>query len=205
MDNNPYATSSDEDLLILLRNDDRLAFSAIYDRYYKDAYRYLYILVKVPEIAEDLSHEAFLKIWEVRQQLKIDRSFKGYLFRLCHNKAVDMHKKIAAEQVLMDRVLQQYHRNPVIEEYSQKQLEQYDALVEKALDSLSPQRRKVFEMCKKQKKSYEEVARELHISPNTVKAHMSTILSLLRNFILERRDFFLIFSLLCECYIFFNF
>jgi RNA polymerase sigma-70 factor (family 1) len=198
-----YTKSSDEELLILLRDDDRLAFSAIYDRYYKDVYRYLYILVKVPEIAEDLSHEAFLKIWEVRQQLKIDRSFKGYLFRLCHNKAVDMHKKIAAEQVLMDRVLQQYEMNPVVEQYSQKQLEQYDALVEEALDSLSPQRRKVFEMCKKEKKSYEEVARELHISPNTVKAHMSTILSLLRNFILERREFFLYFLFVMRMLYFF--
>jgi RNA polymerase sigma-70 factor (family 1) len=193
MDNNLYATSTDEELLILLRNDDRLAFTAIYDRYNKDVYRYLYILVKVPEIAEDLSHESFLKIWELRHKLKIESSFKGYLFRLCHNKAVDMHQKIAREQALMDRVLQQYQENPVVEEYSQKQLEQYDALVEEALDSLSPQRRKVFELCKKEKKSYEEVARELNISPNTVKAHMSMILSLLRSFILERRELFLYF------------
>jgi RNA polymerase sigma-70 factor (family 1) len=198
-----YTTSSDEELLILLRDDDKLAFSEIYDRYYKYVYRYLCVLVKVPEIAEDLSHEAFLKIWEMRQQLKIDRSFKGYLFRLCHNKAVDMHQKIAKEQVLMDRVLQQYNRNPVVEQYSQKQLEQYDALVEEALDSLSPQRRKVFELCKKEKKSYEEVARELNISPNTVKAHMSTILSLLRSFILERREFFLYFLFVMRMLYFF--
>jgi RNA polymerase sigma-70 factor (family 1) len=193
MDNNFYAASTDEELLILLRNDNRLAFGAIYHRYYKDVYRYLFVLVKVPEIAEDLAHEVFLKIWEVRHKLKIESSFKGYLFRLCHNKAIDMHKKIATNQALMDRVLQQYEMNPVVEQYSQKQLQQYDALVEKALDSLSPQRRKVFELCKKEKKSYEEVSLELNISPNTVKAHMSTILSLLRNFILERRELLLYF------------
>lgn len=188
MGNNSYSTYTDEELLIFLRDDDRLAFSAIYDRYYKDVYRYSCILVKVPELAEDLTHEVFLKIWEVRKQLKIERSFKGYLFRVCHNKAVDMNKKIAAERLLMDQVLHHYKVNPVVENYTQQQLQKYDSLVEEALNSLSPQRRKVFEMCKKQKKSYEEVAQELNISANTVKAHMSQILSLLRNFILERGE-----------------
>lgn len=74
-----------------------MAFAAIYKRYYQDVYRYLLILVKVPEIAEDLTHEVFLRIWDRRNQMQIEHSFKSYLLRISHNKAVDMFRKAAAE------------------------------------------------------------------------------------------------------------
>lgn len=192
MDIQPYSTYTDDQLLLSLRNDDNLAFGAIYNRYYQDVYRYLLILVKVPEIAEDLTHEVFLKIWEVRNQLTIERSFKGYLLRVSHNKAIDMHRKTAAETTLMDQLLHHYKANATAEYFSETDLKRFDALVEEALRSLTPQRRKIYELSRKEKKSYDEIARELNISRNTVKAHVSQTLALLREFILERAAFSLI-------------
>jgi RNA polymerase sigma-70 factor (family 1) len=191
-----YSTYTDEQLLIALRNDDSLAFAAIYDRYYRDVYRYLLILVKASEIAEDLTQEVFIKLWDFRNQLKIERSFKSYLLRISHNKAVDMHRKIAAETTLMDQLLRHYQATATNDNFNTTDLKRFDSLVEEALDSLTPQRRKVYEMSKKEKKSYDEIARELHISRNTVKVHIYQTLALLRDFILEKGQFSVILLLI---------
>jgi len=160
------------------------AFGELYDRYRQDVYRYALALVKIPELAEDVVHDVFVKIWEIRHRLEIKQTFRSYLFRVCHNRAIDINKEIAANRNLVDQLLYHYRASHDSEgKYSQEELQRYDELVEEALNSLTPQRRKVYDMCKKEKKSYEEVARELEISPNTVKAHVSQTLALLRQYI----------------------
>ena len=178
-----YSTHTDGDLLALLRKDNTLAFAELYNRYRHDMYRYILTLVKVPELAEDLVQDVFIKTWDIRKRLEIKQNFRSYLFRICHNSAVDMNKQIASNSQLFNQLLYHYKAIPALEHYTREELLQYDALVEEALNSLSPQRRKIYELCKKEKKSYEEVARELNISPNTVKAHISQTLSLLRSYI----------------------
>jgi RNA polymerase sigma-70 factor (family 1) len=178
-----------------------LAFEEFYNRYHKPVYRYLISLVKVPEIAEDLVHEIFLKLWDIRQQLEIKENFKGYLFRMCHNKATDTTKKIAGERILKDQLLFHYYQNlSAVENVTPEQKQRYDDLIGEALNSLSPQRRKVFELCKKQGKSYQEVADELHISTHTVKEHMSYALAALRDFLRQRGEFSLALMLMSKLF-----
>ena len=100
-----------------------------------------------------------------------------------------MVKKIAEERRLRDRLFSQYQQFSASEHRSLNELERFDALVEEALNSLSPARRKVYELCKQQGKSYQEVAEELKISPNTVKEHMTKALASLRSFIQNRGHF----------------
>src|SRR5262245_56119873 len=138
-----------------LRNNDSQAFGAIYNRNYRDVYRYLLVLVKVSEIAEDITHEVFLKVWELRNRLTIERSRKSYLLRADHNKAIDTMRKTATETTLMKQLLHYYKEAAVTENFSEAVQQQYDALVEEALNSLTPQRKKIYEMSKKEKKSYE--------------------------------------------------
>ncbi len=54
--------------------------------------------------------------------------------------------------------------------------------MEEAIGSLPPQRRKVYELCKGQGKTYQQAAAELGISAHTVKEHMTKALSDLRIF-----------------------
>ena len=178
-----YSTHTDDDLLALLRKNNTQAFAGLYSRYRQDIYRYILTLVKVPELAEDLVQDVFIKIWNVRERLEIRQNFRSYLFRVCHNSAVNMNKQIASNRRLFNQLLHHYPAIPESEYYSQEELLRYDSLVEEALNSLSQQRRKIYEMCRKEKKSYEEVARELGISRNTVKAHITQTLSLLRVYI----------------------
>jgi len=57
--------------------------------------------------------------------------------------------------------------------------------IEKAMDQLSPQKRKVFELCKVQGRTYKKAAEELHISKYTVKEYLSEALVSIRKYIGE--------------------
>jgi len=173
-------------LLTLLGNHHTPAFAELYNRYRHELYRYALTLVKIPDVAEDLVQDVFIKIWEVRERLEIKQNFRSYLFRVCHNSAVDLNKQVASNRQLFSQLLYHYQALPETVQYSQEELLRYDALVEEALSILTPQRRKIYELCKKEKKSYEEVARELGISQNTVKAHITQTLALLRGYIARR-------------------
>jgi len=164
----------------------------LYIRYHRPAYGYLIAQIKSPEPTQDILHEIFLKIWEIRGRLELKVSFPAYLFGICRNKAVDFIRSIAADQTLRVALLQQYrtvmHRPPT----SQKEWTRMDELEEMALSSLTPQRRAVFELCRKQGKSYQQAAEELGISHQTVKEHMAKALSSLRSFIQRYGDLALV-------------
>jgi RNA polymerase sigma-70 factor (ECF subfamily) len=57
--------------------------------------------------------------------------------------------------------------------------------IEEAMDHLSPQKRKVFELCKVQGRTYKKAAEELHISKYTVKEYLSDALVSIKKYIGE--------------------
>lgn len=190
------ALLSEEELIKLLQKGDKSAFTEIYDRFHKPVYRYLLSMVKVDQYAEDLVHEIFLKLWEIREKLHIKAEFSSYLFRICHNKAVDATRKIAKDRLLKSELLRNYDELTTDQHHSLEELHRFDQLVEQAIDTLPPQRKRVYELCKRGGKSYREVGLELGIAPNTVKDHMAKALASLRLELQNKGGLPLIFILL---------
>jgi RNA polymerase sigma-70 factor (ECF subfamily) len=183
-----YTTYQDTELLTFIREGNEGAFTEIYDRYYKGVYRYLLGFVKDPMLAEDLLNEVFVKVWEIRDRLQIEASFGAYLYRTCHNRATNALKKIASDNRLRRDVLIHLQTLAEHELPQPDELEAYDRLLDAALDILPPQRRKVFELCRQQGRTYEQAAEELGVSVNTVKDHMSHALKALRAFLRDNGD-----------------
>ena len=75
-------------------------------------------------------------------------------------------------------------------------MEHYEKLLHQSLESMPRQRRRVFELCRQQGKSYDEAAAELGISKNTVKEHLVKALHFLRKDLLSRRDLVVLIALL---------
>jgi RNA polymerase sigma-70 factor (family 1) len=170
-------------LLHRLKDGDQNAFTEIYNLYHRGIYAYILGYVKIPQMAEDLTQEVFLKIWEVKGRLVVNTSFSAYIYRISHNRSIDALKKIAREQKLHSEVLS--HIQPPLPQLPIDN-NKYEKLYLQALAGLPPQRLKVFRLCREQGKSYEETANELGISHNTVKQHMVLALRFLRGYLMEK-------------------
>ncbi|WP_346319943.1 RNA polymerase sigma-70 factor [Chitinophaga sp. YIM B06452] len=173
----------DIQLLARLQQDDTLAFAELYSRYRHEVYAYAMSLVKLPDVAEDLLQDVFVRIWDARHKIAIKKDFRPYLFRVCHNRAYDVHLEMARDEKLKDRLLHHYQVTAAPVDPFAEQDSPYIQLMEQALATLSPQRRRIYEMCKREGKSYEEVAGELGLSINTVRNHMVQAIALLRSYL----------------------
>ena len=57
----------------------RASFKKLFDLYSKPLYRFSYSYLKSKEDAEGVVQEVFIKVWNRREQLKTNTSFKSYL------------------------------------------------------------------------------------------------------------------------------
>ena len=180
-----FENHTDESIIDLFRDNDQAAFTELYDRYHKRAYGYILLIIKSPELTEDLVHEVFMKLWDRRERLEIKGSFSAYLFRACHNAAVDAVKAIAKDRSRIESIVEYYE---TIASEPAAELNQYGNIVEEALSSLTPQRRAVYQLCKQEGKTYREAAAQLGLSVHTVKDHLSNAIADLRRFIREKGE-----------------
>lgn len=80
-----------EDMLVVgLKNNDRLAMSALYQMYSDSLYKVISTIVSVEEVAQDLLQETFIKIWK---SFGMYDASKGRLYtwmaRLARNLSID--------------------------------------------------------------------------------------------------------------------
>jgi RNA polymerase sigma-70 factor (family 1) len=188
MNSSSYDTYSDGELLELLRTGDQFAFTGLYDRYYQKIYRHIFTLVQLPELTEDIVHEVFMKLWEIRGELDIKVKFHSFIYRMAHNKAIDLTRRISFDRKMRSYLLDRYQSVFQEIERSSDELGRMDALVEMALDTLPPQRRKVYELIRQQGLSYKEVAEKLGVTTSTVRDHLVKASVELRKFLAERGE-----------------
>jgi RNA polymerase sigma-70 factor (family 1) len=164
-------TYYEQSVIQRLQKGDSDAFLELYNHYHSALYHYVLRFVKSPAIAEDVLQDVFLKIWEIRDRIDPELSFKAYLYRICRNSVFKLLKKISVDEALRLQVMQHFTQS--VADADLKILwQQYEEILHAAINNLSPQRRKVFRLCREEGKSYEQVANELGISRNTVKEHM---------------------------------
>ena len=147
------------------------AFEKLYDSYHNSILKFAITFLKSADLAEDTTQEVFIKIWDKREDLQNVNSFKDYLFITARNHIYNVIKKIARENNFKSALLSNYKVEPGTAEDSLVDKD-YQEFIEKVLNNLPPQTREVFQLCRNQNKTYEEVAEQLGISRNTVKKHM---------------------------------
>ena len=77
----------EKELLIALRSGDQKAFEKIYQMYSPRLFGKLMKLVKSESNAKDILLDVFIIVWERRESIDIDKSFRSFLFKIAENKA----------------------------------------------------------------------------------------------------------------------
>ncbi len=135
-------------------------------------------IVKSPELAEEISQDIFLKIWEKRTSLNTIESLPAWLFSMAKNQSINTLKEIA-------------RRYAHEEKYAAAQEDSFDAeaemqyndlkkIADTLVDQLSPQRKIIYRMKVEQGLTTGEIAAKLGLSPSTVRTQLAKSYQLLR-------------------------
>ncbi|QNR85142.1 RNA polymerase sigma-70 factor [Pedobacter riviphilus] len=171
-----YQISGQDELISRLRDGDELAFSEIYNLYWKQLYRTAFTILRDEEGASDALQEMFLHLWRRRKELNIV-SLKAYLHqsvRLTVLKAIRSQKVDAGfYKRLAEITTEIIEEDPMI-------FKDHLHLLQRLIDSLPADCRQIFLMSREEQMSYKQIAGKLEISVKTVEKKMSKSLKLIR-------------------------
>ncbi|WP_175459630.1 RNA polymerase sigma factor [Pedobacter sp. ok626] len=160
-----------DDLLKRLKSGEESAFEILYNQYSVDIYRKLLKMVKDISLAEELTQDIFVKIWDKRNVINTEQPFRYYILTIANNIVNDFYRKVSRDSRLQDEIIAASTElyNPTEEDLFYKESKN---ILDKAIAGLPKQQALVFDLCKIQGKSYEEVAKMLNISTSTISNHI---------------------------------
>jgi RNA polymerase sigma-70 factor (ECF subfamily) len=157
----------DVKLLQRFRNGDMEAFRKIYETFCDPLYRFAYSYLKESFETEEIIQDVFLKVWEKRAEVDVQKSFKSYLYRITVNKVFNELK----HRIVRQKYEQQAMRNDQYTDETPESSIQFHELnekLEKLLDELPAQQRTIFVMSRWKGLSNAEIAEQLNLSIRTV-------------------------------------
>ncbi|HLO58410.1 MAG TPA: RNA polymerase sigma-70 factor [Bacteroidales bacterium] len=182
----------EKSVLERLRNGDKKSFTILFNHYYKDLVTFAFGFLHNLAVAEEIVQEVFIKLWENRYLLEIDRSLKSYLLKSVQNRCLNWinHLKIRSE--FNNHIL----RYPVL---SENETENYllhsdlEARLQIGLEKMPVEAAQAFRMNRFENLSYPEIAEKLGVSIRTIENRISKALSFLRD---ELKEFLILIALL---------
>ncbi|MCW3090834.1 MAG: polymerase subunit sigma-70 [Ferruginibacter sp.] len=170
---------TDQELLQLLREDNRLAYAEIYDRYKGLLFIHAYKRLNNQEEAEDVIHDLFAVLWKKRAEITINTEVAGYLYTAVRNR---IFKIIAHKQIESDYFASIKHS--ISEGYCitdhRVRSNELVKIIENEISALPPKMREIFILSRQKNLSHKEIAERLNISEQTVSKQITNALKTLR-------------------------
>jgi RNA polymerase sigma factor (sigma-70 family) len=173
-----YNAADDNDLFALVKKDNELAYTELYNRYWQKLYFIAHKHLKSDADAREIVQEVFFTIWAKRKLLVIE-SFPAYIAAMARY-AVYMtlaRKKRQAEKINEESISNQTLPATLTDLLENKWMLEKISNLSAALPEKC---RLVFIKNKLLDQSLAQVAADLHISPGTAELHLTKALKIIR-------------------------
>ncbi|WP_126974390.1 RNA polymerase sigma factor [Gynurincola endophyticus] len=174
-----YQKASDIELWHKCRQNDKKAYSELFERFFPSLYKQATFYTRNEMDAEELVMDLLLAIWEKRSLLNITVTVKGYFQRSLRNRIINyLHKNIPGTEPIELIPEEQLMSNLSTD----RQLLEKEIIIayQKQLDQLSPRRRQLFLLSREENLTHPEIAQKTGLSVNTVKNHITSAIHTLR-------------------------
>ena len=174
---------SNTELVKLLRKGDMSAFDAIYERYCKRLYGFVFRYIKQEVDAEEIVQEVFIKIWESRKTIDSYSSFESFIFTIAYNSTISLLRKRVTEKKYLEQIKYRQQINNSEDIINEIHYKEMNERVKSLLNQLTPRQKEIFILSREEGLSHEEIAKKLNISSNTVKNHLVSALAYIKSHI----------------------
>ena len=179
---------TEKQLIEELRCGNESAFRRIYDRHYVPLCRFADLFLHDASLSEEVVDDAIFYLWEHRSEVEITYSLRAYLMKSVRNRCLNELNSLAHREELqfssfslpenvefLDTLF--IEKDHPLGYLLEQELEEE---LERSIEALPEECRVVFKKSRFEQKKYEEIARELNISVNTVKYHIKNALAFLQ-------------------------
>ena len=175
-----------------IKEGNESAFEMIFRTYYRSLCQYAYSFLNDKDEAEEVVQATFINVWEKKDTLQIETSFKSYLYRMVRNACLNAikHEKVKHQYAVHQLAFGDNSIESVNQAVMRNELEWK---IQEALKALPEQCRLVFQLSRFEELKYSEIAEQLNISIKTVENHMGKALKIMRDQLKEYLPLFLIF------------
>ena len=159
----------DTHTLSLLQKGDEKAFDAIFWKYNSRVFHFIHSLLYDKTLAEDLTQNVFLKIWERHQDIKPEEGFEAYLFTIARNMVYKETEKRLLSERFLDSIKQTDADKHFEIDVNTESLKEY---IDELVELLPSSRKKIYLMSRKQHLANKEIAAQLSLSEKTVETQL---------------------------------
>jgi len=171
-------------------NGDVEALRILHEKYYHQLWLWARKYAKSETLSEELVSDCFIKLWNLRQNIIIEKSLKSYLYLMLRNQIIS-HSRKSKHEILIES-----DKIPDLPDDVMIKNQEFYAELYTAINKIPEQRRKILELAAFESLTYKEIADQLNISVNTVKTQMGRAYQFLKEELDPKS--FLIFHLLIK-------
>lgn len=167
----------EKQLVEALSKGNILAFNELFEIYSSRLYKFGLKYFHVQAEAEEMVQDVFLKIWNNREKLKVEKSFNAYIFTIAFNQIRKHFKKKNSFTEMTEAILEH------LEDHSTEQSITYQSVLDQVseiLNELPPKKKQIFEMSRFEGLSSKEIAAKLGLSPKTIDNQVSEVICYLK-------------------------
>ena len=169
---------SDQDLFSRIKQNDHQALTLLFERYYQPLCRFVFAFIPENEVAEELSANVFIKLWETRDRLTIYYTLRSYLYQSAKNQTFSyLRKKKIDLQSWSDDLepseAKQHYPEAIF--IANELNDEFTVVFAK----LPPRAQLAFKLNRFDGLKYQEIANVMEISVAAVEKNMTTALKIL--------------------------
>jgi RNA polymerase sigma-70 factor (ECF subfamily) len=177
-----YPLLADEDLISLLGDGDAQAFALLYDRHSRAAFSLAYRMIGELQASEDLTQDAFIKIWRGAPSYRAGRGgVRTWILSIVRNQGKDQLRYHATRRRTQDKVEASAARTQPSEAFAETWRNSQRDRVREALNTLPQEQLKILELAYFSGYTHVEIADLLGLPLGTVKGRMRLGLKKLRD------------------------
>ena len=166
-------------LIQLLKEGNVVAFDSLFEVYSPKLFGFAMKYFKNESDAEELVQDVFVQVWEHRQTLKSELSFKSYLFTI----ALNQIRKYFNKKAISLRYLESLQDDRSITANETINSDNFEIIMQhinQIIEQMPPRRREIFLKSKLEGISSNEIAAKLNITVGTVDNQVSEALHFIR-------------------------
>lgn len=192
---------TDEVLMLRFQGGDRSAFAALVRKQKTPIYNFIVRQIRVPQVAEDLVQDVFVKIVQNAADFKHEARFTTWAYAIARNVCIDHLRKMSLRKhPSLDQPAKADEEGPTLGERTADltpgaQVEraaiggEMQVRILRAVEELPEEQREVFLLREVGHVPFKDIAEMTGVSENTVKSRMRYALERLQNALSEYEDY----------------